>query len=261
MITLWILSIASIQITPDTATVGDPLSAVIKGEITDSLAIIMPDSFPDIVLLDSLVREGDSLARVRFSSFSIGAQLFQIRVREDTLKGAYFIKSVLTPENKGLSPIWGPYGFFNWHYLLWLLIIPFASFVGYLIKKRGKEEIFKEEPEKEPGKEALGNLAILEGKIDDWSWNKIYTALSYIARRYIERKEGIPAVEATTSELLRMLKREDTKGFKPLIQRFSRWDLIKFADKESSMEEFEGDLTTTRSVIENMKKEENDTLS
>lgn len=261
MIILYLFLGVSIQIAPDTATVGDPLSAIIKGEIIESLSVIMPDSFPDIILLDTLKRQDDTIARVNFVSFSTGPQFFQLSINGGTLKGVYFIKSVLTPENKGLSPIWGPYGFFNWHYLFWVLLGPLGLLAYYLIRKRGKEELFKEEPEKEPCEEALGNLSILEGKINEWDWNKIYTAFSYIVRRYIERKKGIPAVEATTSEILRIIKKEDSKDLSPLINKFPYWDLIKFADEDSSREEFEVDLATTRTVIESMEEKEDDTLS
>lgn len=261
MIVLLLLSFTTIEITPDTATVGDPLLVIIKGVISDSISIIMPDSFPDIVILGTLRVEGDTLASVKFVSFSTGLQNFHLFMNNDTLKGAYFIKSVLTPENKGLSPIYGPYGFFNWYNLLWGLILPIGLLVYHLIRRRIKEEVIWEEPGKEPAEEALGNLSILEGKVSDWNWNKIYTSLSYIIRRYIERKEGIQAVESTTSELLRIFRREDPGEFNPLLNRFPRWDLIKFADIQSSSEEFEGDLKTTRTVIQSREREDDDTLS
>lgn len=259
MIFLLLFSFTTIEITPDTATVGDPMEAIIKGGISDSISIMMPDSFPDIVLLDTIEVHGDTLASLRFVSFSTGHQNFQLNMNNDTLKVAYFIKSVLTPENKGLSPIYGPYGFFNWYNLFWGLILPFGFLVYYLIMRR-KKDIIMEEPEKEPGEEALGNLSILEDKIDQWNWNKIYTSLSYIVRRYIERKEGIPAVEATTSELLRIFKRGDSREFKPVLNQLPRWDLIKFADVESSSDEFRGDIATTRSVIQSRESKEDDTL-
>ena len=259
MIFLLLLAFNTVEIIPDTATVGDPISATIKGEISDSISILMPDSFPDIVLLDTIEIQGDTLASFRFVSFSTGHQNFQLSMNNDTLEVAYFIKSVLTPENKGLSPIYGPYGFFNWHNLLWGLILPGGFIIYYLIRRR-KKEIIMEEPEKRPGEEALGNLSILEDKIDQWNWNKIYTSLSYIVRRYIERREGIPAVEATTSELLRIFKRGDSREFKPVLNRLPRWDLIKFADVESSSDEFKGDIATTRSVIKSRESKEDDTL-
>ncbi len=261
MSVLYLFAVTFIQINPDTATVGDPLRAIIRGEITDSIHIIIPDSFPDILLLDTLKREGDTISSINFSSFSTGPQVFQVRIKGDTLNGAYFIRSVLTPENKGLSPIWGPYGFFNWHNLFWVSLGPFGFLVYYLVKRRREEEVIKEEPEKEPGEEALGNLSILEGKVDKWNWNRIYTSLSYIVRRYIERKSGIPAVEATTSELLRIFKKEDSGEIRPLVHRFPRWDLIKFADIDSNREEFDHDLATARFAIENMEEKEDDTLS
>ncbi|MCK4422116.1 hypothetical protein KAW48_09990, partial [candidate division WOR-3 bacterium] len=84
MIILLILSLPSIQIDRDTATVGDPLIATIKGEIKDSISIIIPDSFPDISLLDTLILSGDTLAMVRFTSFSTGYQEFKILIHGDT---------------------------------------------------------------------------------------------------------------------------------------------------------------------------------
>lgn len=260
MIILLLLSLTSIQIDRDTATVGDPLIATIKGEIKDSISIIIPDSFPDISLLDTLILSGDTLAMVRFTSFSTGHQEFKILIGGDTLKASYFIRSVLTPENKGLSPIWDPFGFFNWHYLLWGLVIPLCLFAYYLIKRRKREEIYIKEPEMEPGEEALKNLFLLEKRLNDWDWNKIYTSLSYTMRRYIERSKKIPAVETTTSELLRLFKKENLNDLKPIIHRFPHWDLIKFADRESSREEFEGDLATARSIIKEIEEKENDTL-
>lgn len=256
MIFLYLSSILSLQITPDSATMGDTMIAKVEGKITDSLTIIIPDSFPDIAILDSIKKSGDTLATLKFTSFSTGAQKFKLRAKKDTLVGNYFIKSVLEPKNKGISPIIGPIGFFNWHYLLWLLVVPVGFIVYFMIKKFRKGEIqLIEEEEMEPGEEALENLKILEEKVDDWSWNKLYTSLSYIARRYIERKVEIPAVEATTSELVPLIKKEGYDIFFPFTKQFPQWDLIKFADEESTQKEFERDLTLVRSIVNEMELE------
>ena len=70
---------------------------------------------------------------------------------------------MLEPENKGISPIWGPYGFFNWHYLLFLLIIPVVLLSYFLFRKFRKKNLeLIEEDQMEPGEEALKNLKILE---------------------------------------------------------------------------------------------------
>ncbi len=259
MIILFLFS-TSIQVTPDSATVGDSLTATLKGEIIDSISIIIPDSFPDIIILDSLEKEGDSIRRIKFTSFSTGPQDFRVGIRKDTLTGSYFIQSALGPKNKGLSPIWGPYGFFNWHYLLWCLLLPIGLFGYWVIRRRKGEEVFIKEEELEPGEEALKNLKKLEEKVDVWNWNKLYTSLSYTARRYIERKAGIPAVEATTSELLKLIKRGGSRVFSPLASRFPNWDLIKFADEKSNPEVFKEDIKSTRSVVKEMEKED-DSLS
>lgn len=263
MILLYLLSVLTLTITPDSSTVGDTIVANIKGELPESVSVIMPDSFPDILILDSLTKLTDTTATVKFTSFSTGSQDFRIKINEDTLKATYLINSVLEPENKGLSPIWGPFGFFNWHYLLYLLIVPIAL-VSYLLFKNLKKEKtpFVETEQMEPAEEALKNLKILEEKAHSWNWNKLYTSLSYISRRYIERKVKIPAVETTTSELLPLIKKEGLAVFFPLTRQFPDWDLIKFADGESTQDTLSKDIALVRNVIEQMEKEgeEHDSL-
>jgi len=257
LILLYLSSIISLQITPDSATVGDTLTANIKGALPDSVFIIKSDSFPDRIIFDSLKRFNDTLAIVQFTSFSTGPQEFKLKVNNDTLKALYLINSVLEPENRGISPIWAPYGFFNWHYLLFLLIIPLALLFYLLFKKfRMKNMELIEEDQMDPGEEALKNLKILEEKTSQWNWNKLYTSLSYISRRYIERKGKIPAVEATTSELILLLKKKGFSIFFPLSRQFPGWDLIKFARFESTQEKFDKDIAMVRTIIEQMEKEE-----
>jgi len=263
LIFLFLFSVLNLYVTPDSATVGDTLTINIKGTLPDSAVIIKPDSFPDIIILDSLKIFSDTAAIIHFTSFSTGPQELKIKSGKDTLKVTYLINSVLEPENKGISPIWGPYGFFNWHYLLFLLIIPIVLISYFLFRKFKKEKIeLIEEDEMEPAEEALANLKILEEKAHAWNWNKLYTSLSYISRRYIERKAKIPAVEATTSELLMLIKKEGLDTFLPLTRQFPQWDLIKFADKESTEEELNKNIVIVKSIIEEMEKEEekNDSL-
>ncbi|MBN1695313.1 hypothetical protein JW879_07935 [candidate division WOR-3 bacterium] len=257
MIVLYLFSVLTLTITPDSLTVGDTIVANLQGKLPDSVSVIMPDSFPDILILDSLTKLNDTIATVKFTSFSTGSQDFKLKINKDTLKATYLVSSVLEPENKGLSPIWGPFGFFNWHYLLYLLIIPMALIFYLLFKRlRKNRTVFIETEQIEPAEEALKNLKILEEKAHSWDWNKIYTTLSYISRRYIERKAKIPAVEATTSELLPLIKKEGLDLFFPLTRQFPEWDLIKFADEESTSEEFNKDVALVRMVIDQMEKEE-----
>ena len=263
MILLYLFSVLTLTISPDSSTVGDTLVAHLKGELPGSVSVIMPDSFPDIVILDSLTKTTETTATVKFASFSTGSQDFKLQINKDTLKATYVVVSVLEPENKGLSPIWGPYGFFNWHYLLFLLVIPILLISYLLFRRLRKDKIHLiEEETMEPGEEALKNLKILEENASHWDWNKLYTSLSYISRRYIERKARIPAVEATTSELLPLIKKEGLSMLFPLTRQFPGWDLIKFADVESTKEEFKKDLVLVRTVIEQMEKEreEDDSL-
>lgn len=43
--------------------------------------------------------------------------------------------------------------------------------------------------------------------------------------------------------------------FFPLTRQFPDWDLIKFADEQSTPEEFDKDLALVRTVIDQMEKE------
>jgi hypothetical protein len=253
----YLFSALTLTITPDSLTVGDTVTANIKGELPESLSVITPDSFPDIAILDSLTKFTDTTATVKFTSFSTGSQDFKLKVDKDTLKASYLVNSVLKPKNKGISPIRGPFGFFNWHYLLYLLIIPIGLLSYLLFKKfRKSETTLIEEEELEPEEEALRNLKILEGKTKEWDWNKLYTSLSYICRRYIERKKNIPAVEATTSELIPLIKKKGGALLFPLTRQFPEWDLIKFADHESTPEKFDKDIALVRTVIDQVEEEE-----
>ena len=139
MILLYLFSVLTLEISPDSSTVGDTIVANLKGELPDSVSVVMPDSFPDIVILDSITKTTDTTATVKFTSFSTGSQDFKLKTNKDTLKATYFVVSVLEPENKGLSPIWGPYGFFNWHYLLFLFIKPIAIIL-FPVQKTSEEE-------------------------------------------------------------------------------------------------------------------------
>ena len=257
MILLYLFSALTLTITPDSSTVGDTITAEIKGELPETLLAIIPDSFPDIAILDSLTRLTDTTATVKFTSFSTGNQDFKIKANKDTVKTSYMVNSVLEPENKGISPIRGPFGFFNWHYLLYLLIIPIGLLSYLLFKKYRKGETALIEEEKlEPEEEALRNLKILEGKTREWDWNKLYTSLSYICRRYIERKKKIPAVEATTSELIPLIKKKGLSLLIPLTRLFPEWDLIKFADHESTTQQFDKDIALVRTIIDQVEEEE-----
>ncbi|MEO0294238.1 MAG: hypothetical protein ABIN61_08490 [candidate division WOR-3 bacterium] len=262
MIFLLLFYALSMEIKPDSSTVGDSLTLKIRGRLPDSISIILPDSFPDILVLNPIKKINDTLAIGKIVSFSTGSQDLKLKINEDTLKLSYFVKSVLT-ENKNLSPIWGPYGFFNWLYLLWLLIIPFGLGFYFFVKLKKKEEGLIEKEEISPKEEALKNLEFLMGKVNDWDWNKLYTSLSYISRRYMERKLNIPAVEATTSELIPLIKKGGYTPFFPLIKEFPEWDLIKFADEKSTPQEFENDVLLVKTAILEIEKEEerNDSFS
>lgn len=257
MIVFLLLSL-SVELDRDTITVGDPVNVIVRGKGIDSASVIMPDTFPDIAVLKNFKKNGDSLTSFSFTSFSTGSQSVYVLVDGDTLTVAYHVKSVLGPENKGMSPIRGPYGFFNWHYLLWLLVVPVVFVIYYAVRKRRSKSVIVDEPQLEPGEEALKNLSNLEEKIEEWDWNRLYTGLSYIARRYIERKTDLPAVETTTSELIRLIRRDDLDIFNTLVSRFSHWDLIKFADEDSCRDEFERDMDLTNSVITDMEEIEED---
>jgi len=155
--------------------------------------------------------------------------------------------------------------------LPWLLaalaLILIGVLVWYIIwRKRQQKPILpvREKPRDPADVEALKALDSLERK-KLWQGGNIkayYTELSHIIRVYLERRFNIPAVESTSGEILRSLKKVeiDKQASKQLKELMEISDLAKFARLEPIASENEKALKGAYDVV-NITKPSGDTVS
>ena len=123
-------------------------------------------------------------------------------------------------------------------YLLILVLILLAALIAYYIytkyfKKQKPEEITEEEVILTPYKLALKQLHELEEK-KLWQQGKVkeyHTELTGIIRKYFEERYHFPAMEMTSSEIMRVVNRVmDSPPIIKITEEFFRnADLVKFA--------------------------------
>ena len=129
----------------------------------------------------------------------------------------------------------------NWLLLLpWLLLIGGASAMVYWLyrryqsrKKRPNERLERAEPVRPPHEVAYEALNRLEAKrlLERGETKPYFIEVSEIVRTYLEGRYPIDALEMTTYEVLRELKRVglEPEVFDLFPPFFSRSDLVKFA--------------------------------
>lgn len=162
---------------------------------------------------------------------------------------------------------------FIWLAYLWLFLITLAL-VLYMIKKsRKKTELVQEEeviivrPAHELSLEKLTSLRDKQlwqqGKIKDYQ-----SELTYIIREYLENRFGIQALESTTEEIARDLKKQDfdpsqEQNLKEILQIA---DLVKFAKANPETSVHDKFMDQAKDFVEQTKKlieelENNDELA
>jgi len=181
-----------------------------------------------------------------FFSDSLLVEVANVKV--DTLQQKmYDIKNIVAAESH-----WGNW----WKYLLAIIILAgIGAFAYWYFKKRQNKET-EEEVYKTPIEKATSLLTILEQK-ELWQNGEIkeyYSELTDIARNYIEEAIEIPAMESTTSELIKALRAASVKKKMTLSQEtienlervLRQADLVKFA--KSKPMDFE--ITEDRNKIQ-----------
>ena len=135
---------------------------------------------------------------------------------------------------KGLKSVLAlPRKVVGWLLALLLVLAALTAFFIYQRVRRPAETVKAVEPPKTPEEEAIFELTrlfesdlIRRGKIKEY-----YLRLSEVLRIYFERRFGIPAIEATTFEILKQLRQNEVD--RGLIEKISEVleaaDLAKFA--------------------------------
>jgi hypothetical protein len=122
------------------------------------------------------------------------------------------------------------------YFLMGILVLVIGLFVYWYIKRRkANKPVFRIEKPKEPAhRVALRDLDKLsEEKL--WQKNEIklfYTRLTNIIRKYLEERFGVYAMEETTGEIMRDIKKgyvDDQQLQSVLYELLSLADMVKFA--------------------------------
>jgi len=141
-------------------------------------------------------------------------------------------------------------------YLIALCALGLFALLGYFIRKRKsrkKEKPIILPPPVPPHIVAKEKLEELKGK-RLWQTGKLksyYTELSFILREYIENRFEIGALEATTSELKRMMRTSDLNDFQSsnILDVLQTSDTVKFADGEPELRVHEELFVKTELII------------
>lgn len=242
-------------------TVGDRIRLQLAVEHAPGVQVVWPDSL-DLAPFELLAAEaqppaaggagqGDAVvtrAVFTLTTFELGE--LQIPSFDVALEGAEGVERLRTDpygievvsvgldEGDGIRGIRGPMAIplGVGRVLLALLIALLAAVAGVWLwrRRRGEgEESAPPAPPRPAHEVALGDLEALErsgllveGRVKDY-----HVALSEIARRYVEQRFGVPALEMTTREIRAGLAASSApadfgRGLGPVLDRC---DLVKFA--------------------------------
>ncbi|MCD6399603.1 hypothetical protein J7L85_02310 [candidate division WOR-3 bacterium] len=214
------------------------------GELTHITVSVSPDTivtpnYPDSSMIEirkAYKKKGKTKSIYHFivTAYKPGEKSIKFFIANDTLKPyivKFTVKGVLTGKEKDILDITGPINMFNPLLLLYLLI-PAFGYAGYALYRRRKTKkmpVVKEVPQIPPEEEALKALGEIENLINE-DIKLFFTKISEVFRRYIERKYNILAVEATTSEISRQIKKRRIKSIEPFIPLLKEWDIYKFTE-------------------------------
>ena len=147
--------------------------------------------------------------------------------------------------------------------LIVLALLVLGALITWIIirRKKNKPVLPVSKPEVPAHLEALEALLVLKDKkyCEKNKYKDFYSHLSFILRRYIEKRFNIGALELTTSELKDMLKFSavlDDDLFSKLMTLFTNADMVKFAKYEPLKNVCDKDLDFAMEFVEKTKPEE-----
>ena len=198
-------------------------------------------------IVDTLRSEGDSL-RLQVGTFQI----------DSTSQSIYDVKA-----QKELPFVFAEIKTYFWWGLALLVLIAVAV-VGLVrwLAKRGKRlgDLFKPAPQEPPHVVAIKELEKLHNQ-KLWQNNKhklYYSSLTDILRTYIAGRWGITAMEMTSDEILRAIRREDLpdKAAMDLRSVLQDADLVKFAKFAPDADANDADYYKVYYFVEQTKEQE-----
>jgi hypothetical protein len=224
--------------------------------------------------------EGDETVasfRAELQNFATGPQLLPgIEVSYQELRGG--VHAVKTPAQsvlvtpvppgpkdqegqiRGIKGVIGPTGWSPW----WWALLALLLLGGGVFAWHRRQRVLHGPPPEPPvpaDEEALSRLAALKnsGWIEAGKPKEFYSRLSEIVRAYLERGFRLPALERTTSELVRDLARR--QDFDPGVKAsfrtlFEACDLVKFAKFRPDAEEAMKDYAAALDLVQKTRPRE-----
>lgn len=165
------------------------------------------------------------------SAASIGSNPLQINLKPAVVDTTADIQPIIDPRD-------APYTFREFlPYLILILILIGIAFLGYYVwRKRRKQEADAEVLPPEPDPPYVVAFKKLKSIEDRAFWNegaykKHYSEVTEALREYVEERLKVPALESTTGETIRSLKRTELdKDFVSKLETILQdADLVKFA--------------------------------
>jgi BatD DUF11 like domain len=168
------------------------------------------------------------------------------------------IASVLPEDMKDINDIKKPIDFPNFLPLVIIAILVglgILAFIGYRLAKRLRRIREMIKPLPPPWEEALA--AINRIPVQDWLTNNLikryYYTISEILKRYLERRFLFPAVEQTTTELIRNMKQNKIPERDGFGNFFTSSDMVKYAKFVPPRDEIVGVIDSVKELINKTK--------
>lgn len=168
------------------------------------------------------------------------------------------IASVLPENMRDINDIKKPIDFPNFLPLVIIAILvglTIIVFIGYRLAKRLRRIREMIKPLPPPWEEALA--AINRIPVQDWLTNNLikryYYTISEILKRYLERRFLFPAVEQTTTELIRNMKQNKIPERDGFGNFFTSSDMVKYAKFVPPRDEIVGVIDSVKGLINKTK--------
>lgn len=147
------------------------------------------------------------------------------------------------PERNGGPPVW-----------VWIIgggVLVLGGGAFFLLRHRSGREGEEEEPSRTIEEIALEELR-LTVDLKGMDKREAFSALTRLFRRYLSEKYSIPALEATTAELLNTLEAEGVdEGLRGKCEKlFEKADVVKFSGQAASQADLEEAYTTVETILE-----------
>jgi hypothetical protein len=150
-----------------------------------------------------------------------------------------------------------------WLPILIVLVLGGGIFSFLVTRKKIRERKAAEQADVKPILEE-SFLAELKSTVDLTTQKKTesLTILTKLFRKYLAEKTGIPALEATTSELVQKLKESgiESRLAEKSESLFAKSDVIKFSGREATQAELDEAYTTVETVLETQVRLEKDAV-